>query len=65
MIQTCRRDLIFGWLAGQDIKLGVKGLMETFGVPMGSGGGENGQFGGPMGENGKNETTLQIRPVFW
>ena len=70
MIQTCRRDMIFGWLARQDMKLGVKGLMETFGVPMGSGGGgENGQFRGPkthkMGENGKNETTLQIRPVFW
>ena len=39
MIQTCRRDLIFGWLARQDMKLGVEGLMETFGVPMGSGGG--------------------------
>ena len=37
MIQTCRRDLTFGWWARKNIKLGVKGLMETFGVPMGSG----------------------------
>ena len=71
MIQTCRIDLIFGWLVKQDMKLGMKGRTENFEVPMGSelGGAENGQFKGPktpkMGENGKNETTLQIRPVFW
>ena len=42
MIQTCRKDLIFGWLARKNLKLGVKGLVETFWVPMGSGEGQKG-----------------------